>query len=416
VNPLRVAMLTTFYPPYNFGGDGIGVLRLAQALTRRGHEVTVVHDADAYTSAGGRPTDSASADDGVRVVTLRNRLGRFGLLLGHQMGRPVVHRRRLRELLQDDHFDIINFHNVSLVGGPGVLAYGRALKAYLAHEHWLVCPTHVLWRHQREPCTGRQCLRCVLRYRRPPQLWRHTGLLERSVTHVDTFIAMSEFSRAKHAEFGFVPPMEVLPYFLPDRAPAGRAERPQERPYYLFVGRLEKIKGLDDVIPVFRDADADLLIAGDGTYEPTLRTLAAGIRQVRFLGRLAPEPLRAYYRHAEALVVPSVCYETFGIIIIEAFREGVPVLARRIGPFPEIIARSGGGEVFGDAAELRAAIDRLRTTPGRRAELARAARAGFERYWSEDAVIPEYFRILHRAAIRTGRPALAERLAQGAGS
>lgn len=45
---LRVCMLTTFYPPYNFGGDGIGVQRLSRALARRGHRVTVVHDADAY--------------------------------------------------------------------------------------------------------------------------------------------------------------------------------------------------------------------------------------------------------------------------------------------------------------------------------------------------------------------------------
>ena len=41
---LRIAMLTTFYPPYNFGGDGIGVQRLATALVRRGCEVTVIHD------------------------------------------------------------------------------------------------------------------------------------------------------------------------------------------------------------------------------------------------------------------------------------------------------------------------------------------------------------------------------------
>jgi glycosyltransferase involved in cell wall biosynthesis len=409
-------MITTFYPPYNFGGDGMGVLRLAQALVRRGHDVTVVHDADAFTALGGRPAAHDPVPDGVRVVTLHSALGRFGLVLGHQLGRPVVHRRRLREALDAGQFDVINFNNVSLMGGPGVLAFGRGLKAYLAHEHWLVCPTHVLWRHQREPCTGRQCLRCTLRYRRPPQLWRHTGLLERSASHVDAFIAMSEFSRAKHAEFGFPRPMEVLPYFLPDKAAAGAAARPQERPYYLFVGRLEKIKGLDDVIPAFRDSEADLLIAGDGTYEPTLRALAADIPRVRFLGRVAPEALRPYYRHAEALVVPSVCYETFGIIIIEAFRDGVPVLARRIGPFPEIITRSGGGELFGDAAELRAAMTRLRQTPGRRDELARAARRGFEQYWCEDAVVPEYFRILHRAALRTGRTALAGQLATGAGS
>ena len=51
--PLRICMLTTFYPPFNFGGDGIFVERLAGALARRGHAVTVVHSLDAYHFLGG---------------------------------------------------------------------------------------------------------------------------------------------------------------------------------------------------------------------------------------------------------------------------------------------------------------------------------------------------------------------------
>ena len=43
---LRIAMVTTFYPPYNFGGDGVYVQRLARALVRRGHHVEVIHDTD----------------------------------------------------------------------------------------------------------------------------------------------------------------------------------------------------------------------------------------------------------------------------------------------------------------------------------------------------------------------------------
>ena len=49
---LRFCMLSTFYPPYSYGGDGITLQRLARALVRAGHEVTVIHDADAYTSLG----------------------------------------------------------------------------------------------------------------------------------------------------------------------------------------------------------------------------------------------------------------------------------------------------------------------------------------------------------------------------
>ena len=407
MNALRFAMITTFYPPYTFGGDGMGILRLSQALVRRGHHVTVIHDADAYVSLAGREPGAGPADDGVEIVTLRSPLGRFSNLLTQQTGRPIVHGERIREVMDAGRFDVTVFHNISLVGGPGVLQYGRGTVLYMAHEHWLVCPSHVLWRHGREVCTGRECLRCVLHYRRPPQLWRSTGYLERELHHVDTFIAMSEFSRAKHREFGFPRDMEVVPYFLPDvdgegQASSGKTDgSPHDRPYFLFVGRLEKIKGLDDVIPVFAGFDrADLLIAGDGEYAGALKTLAAGNPRVKFLGRVAPGDLSRYYRHAAALLVPSVCFETFGIIIIEAFRQGTPVVARRIGPFPEILDRAGAGDLFETPAELAAALHRYLDEPERRARLGRAAVDAFQANWSESAVVPKFLDVVGRAAER----------------
>jgi len=414
--PLRFCFLTTFYPPYSFGGDAIDVDRLARALAARGHRVTVIHDEDAYEIlAGGKPMPPP-ASNGIEVIGLRSRLGPVSPLLTQQFGRPVMHGRRLARLLRERLFDVVTFSNVSLVGGPGLLSYGGdAVRLYLAQEHWLVCPTHVLWRHNREACTGRQCLRCVLRFHRPPQLWRYTGYLTRQLEHVDMFVARSEFSRDKHREFGFPRSMEVLPYFLPDArreaAPAD-AGPPHDRPYFLFVGRLERIKGLDTVIPAFaRYQDADLLIVGDGEEGPSLKAIAAGNPRVRFVGRVPNGALGRYYRYAIASIVPSVGFETFGIVLIEAFQHQTPVIARRLGPFPEIVAQSGGGELFDNEGELVAAMRRLQNDAGRRTALGeQACRAARER-WSEEVVVERYLDIVGRAAqeraARLGRPAPA---------
>ncbi len=402
---LRFAFVTTFYPPHNFGGDGIGIQRLARGLVKAGHHVTVIHDVDAYNvlHKGAEPLPQ-SEPEGLEVIRLRSGLGLLSPLLTQQLGRPVINGGRIAQILDEGKFDVVNFHNISLAGGPGILKYGTGLKLYMAHEHWLVCPTHVLWRHNREVCTGRECLKCQLVYRRPPQLWRRTALLERELHHVDAFIAMSEFSRQKHKEFGFPREMEVLPYFLPDPERGGArvgGASPHPRPYFLFVGRLEKIKGLDDVIPVFRDYPAaDLVIAGDGEYAGTLQAKAAGMDNVRFLGRVALEELRRYYEHAIALVVPSVCFETFGIILIEAFKQSTPVIARRIGPFPEIVETAGGGELFSTRDELVAAMHRLQDDPARRDGLARAGYQAYVARWSESAVIPQYLEIVAAAARR----------------
>lgn len=420
MSALRFLMLTTFYPPYNFGGDGIGIQRLSRGLVKRGHHVTVVHDADAYNLLNGGPEPAASPhddDEGVEVIRLRSRAPMLSALLTQQLGRPVVNGGRIRQLVESGRFDVVNFHNISLIGGPGLLRHaGEAVSLYMAHEHWLVCPMHVLWRHGRELCTGRQCLRCAISYRRPPQLWRYTGFLEREIERVDAVIAMSRFSAEKHREFGFPREMEVLPYFLPDPegngVPVAEGAPPHPRPYFFFAGRLERIKGLDDVIPAFRDfPDADLVIAGDGTHGDALRALARGMPNVKFLGRVAPDDLRQFYQHAVALIVPSVCYETFGIVLIESFRQGTPVIARRLGPFPEIVEQSGGGELFGNRAELLEAMRRLQGDPRHRARLSAAGYAAYVNRWSERVVVPQYLGIVRRAAVRRGHARVADALA-----
>ncbi len=420
MSALRFLMLTTFYPPHNFGGDGIGIQRLSRGLVKRGHHVTVVHDTDAYTllNPSARPNVPDHDDDeGVEVVRLHSAAPAVSALLTQQLGRPVVNGARIAQIIENGQFDVVNFHNVSLIGGPGLLRYGQdAVTLYMAHEHWLVCPTHVLWRHGKELCTGRECVRCSLSYHRPPQLWRYTGTLEREVARLDAVIAMSQFSREKHREFGLAREMEVLPYFLPDpesaNVPVAAGASPHPRPYFFFVGRLERIKGLDDVIPVFRDfPDADLLIAGDGTHGAQLRALAAGMPNVKFLGRIAPDDLRQYYQHAVALVVPSVCYETFGIVLIESFRQGTPVIARRLGPFPEIVEASGGGELFSTRDELLGAMRRLQGNPAHREQLSRAGYAAYANRWSERVVVPQYLEIVRRAAARRGHTRVLDALA-----
>jgi glycosyltransferase involved in cell wall biosynthesis len=284
---------------------------------------------------------------------------------------------------------------------------------YEAHEHWLVCPTHVLWRHNQELCESKQCIRCSINYRRPPQLWRYQSLLTRQLDHVDTFIAKSKFSREKHAEFGFPKEMQVVPYFLPEKPKTEKTKDtpPHDRPYFLFVGRLEKIKGLDDTIPVFAEhQDADLLILGTGEHEAELKQKAVNIPNVKFLGRLAPEELSRYYNSAIALIVPSVCYETFGIILIESFREGTPVIARKIGPFVEIVEKCKGGLLYSDNNELLQAMRQLQDDPSYRDSMSELARSGFENHWSEKAVMKQYFQAIVHAAKEKGHEQIVSAL------
>lgn len=403
MNALKVALVTTFYPPHNFGGDGVYVRRFAHALARRGCDVHVLYDTEAFKTLAPRPIGPLEPLDeppGVTVHALTSILGPLVSIITYESGRPIVHDAAINKFFEAP-FDITHFHNVSLVGGPGILSKGSGVRLYTAHEHWLVCPTHILWRHNRELCDKRECVKCQLTYRRPPQLWRYTGLLEREARHIDAFIALSQSSAENHKEFGFPFDMRVLPSFLPEEIrPARKTSNSSDgRPYALFVGRLEKLKGLQDLIPVFRaDPAIDLLIVGEGEYGAELRRMAAGAPHIRFLGKKPPEALGEIYAGAVAVVMPSVCYEVFPLVALEAFRAGVPIVARALGPFPEIIEKSGAGFLFTDPDEARNAVERLIADPQLRTDLGARGRIAVNAHWSERAAMTAYFNLVAEKA------------------
>jgi glycosyltransferase involved in cell wall biosynthesis len=407
--PLRFCMVTTFYPPFNFGGDGIFVHRLSNELAARGHRVEVIHCADSYRLLAGRdPAGDYRDHPNVSVHTLRSAAGPLSPLLTQQTGRPLFKAGRIKEILSRG-FDVIQFHNISLVGGPKILEYGRGVKLYAIHEHWLICPTHVLFKFNREACRKRNCFLCTLSYRRPPQLWRYTAMIERAVRNVDAFIAPCAFIRDKHREMGLDIPVVQIPFFIPEKpaeAPdQGSDGSPEDerKPFFLFVGRLEKLKGLQTLIPLFRRYDkARLLVAGEGTYGDHLRKMARGCKNIRFLGRVGGDRLWSLYRNARALIVPSLCYETMTLVTVEAFREGTPAIVRRIGGMPELISESGGGYIFETEVELLAAMDRLVEDPDHRDELGRRGHEAFLRRYKPDIFLRNYLELIERLAAGKG--------------
>lgn len=228
-------------------------------------------------------------------------------------------------------------------------------------------------------------------------------MLANASQHVDQFVSPSRFTARMHAERGFPQPVAHLPYFIDrvDQDWKNPGPRPQERPYFLFVGRLEVIKGLHTLIELWKKVpDLDLLVAGTGTYEKQLRAQATSNPRIKFLGALSQRELGALYFHAQACIVPSITFETFGIIIIEAFARKTPVIAHDLGALPEVIHDSGGGFVYRTDQELLSAIRRIATSPALRSELGEKGYQAFVRWWCREAHMELYFDFLRKAAIK----------------
>jgi len=126
---------------------------------------------------------------------------------------------------------------------------------------------------------------------------------------------------------------------------------------FLYFGRLDEPKGIQVAIEAFRknlSKDIKLHIAGSGPYENELKNFANGDQRIIFHGYLEKEKLELLINQCSYLIVPSIWYEPFGLVIIESLNRGMPVIASKIGAIPEIITNEYNGFLFepGDSYSL----------------------------------------------------------------
>ncbi len=397
---MRFCMVTTFYPPYHFGGCGIYVHALSRALVAQGHEVEVMHCVDAYRTKykDAMPDEKP---DGIVLHRLKSPFGFLSPLISQQTGHPGLKSRAARAVFARP-FDVVHFHNVSLVGGPAIVAWSQApVSLYTPHEHWLLCPTHVLWKNKSRPCDRPTCFSCSLISGIPPQLWRYTRLLERSMARVDALLAPSEFTAHRHRDAGLKPPIHVLPLFSAIVPRSAAPPRPA-RSRFLFVGRLTPSKGIVQLLAEFADLPGyDLHVVGDGELSSALQRGFAEFPHIRFLGRIRQAELIVEYQAATALIFPSLAPESFGLSIVEAFACGTPAIVRDAGGCREPVEATGGGIIYQTSEELRAALSRLVHEPGLRESLAKRAQEGFLRLYTQQRHVDSYLALVDE--IRTSR-------------
>jgi glycosyltransferase involved in cell wall biosynthesis len=204
-------------------------------------------------------------------------------------------------------------------------------------------------------------------------------------------------------------PIVHIPLFAPPEPPASPTTAPPVEdvaaPYFLFAGRLERLKGVDSLMPVFRRYQkAQLWIAGKGSDEARLRQLAGDSPNIRFLGPLDAARLDEPYRAAVALIVPSKCYESFAMVIVEAFRQRTPVIVRDLGAMSELVQDSGAGLLYSSEPELLAAMDRFLDDPQYRRRVGARGYDAYREKWTPDAHVTQYFALIRQLAAGRGLP------------
>jgi glycosyltransferase involved in cell wall biosynthesis len=160
-----------------------------------------------------------------------------------------------------------------------------------------------------------------------------------------------------------------------------------ERPYALYVGTVEPRKNLDRLLDSWQGLPAsvresyDLVAAGPEGWQSaeTMARLRGPAPGVRYLGYVPEPDLPSLTAGATVFVYPSL-YEGFGFPVAQAMAGGVPVITSNLSSLPEI---TGGAALLIDprsVAEMRAALERLLTSPATRAQLAQAGRVQAQRF------------------------------------
>jgi glycosyltransferase involved in cell wall biosynthesis len=219
---------------------------------------------------------------------------------------------------------------------------------------------------------------------------------------------VSDFAAAKLVETG-VPADRIVRrsnFLHPD--PGDRAAGPGAD-FVLFAGRLSPEKGIDTLLGACRAApDVEVRIAGDGPMRDEVERAAATMPNVTVLGACSRPEVLELMRQARALVVPSIWYEHFPFVLLEAFASGLPAIASDLGSTAEIVGGNGAGVLFrtGDPGDLATKLRWAIAEPDEVARLGRQARATFEAELSSgpayDRLMGAYDQARTRAAGRAG--------------
>jgi glycosyltransferase involved in cell wall biosynthesis len=169
----------------------------------------------------------------------------------------------------------------------------------------------------------------------------------------------------------------------------------------LFVGRLNPEKGLQTLIKAWEGIEFPLRIFGGG---PLRLSLSADLsRWISLLGERPHAEVGPAMRQARFLVMPSECIEGFPMVIIEAFANGLPVIASRLGTMADVIEDGVTGLHFtaGDPDDLAAKVAWAIAHSDRMAEMGFAARRVYETRFSQETNYQSLLAI-YRDAISTG--------------
>mgnify|MGYP001582608023 CR=1 FL=1 len=331
------------------------ILKVHSYYIQPGGEDTVFHaETDLLRSRGHEVTEYL--ENNMKIESMNQASVAFQTLWSYSS------YQKIKQFLRETKPDVVHFHNTFPLISPSAYYACQELSIPVVQtldNQRLICPASSFYRE------GKLCLDCLGKTPPWPGVLHacyhdshlHTAIVASMLTlhrwlgtwrtKVDAFLCSTNFYRDLFVRTGFPPDkIVVMPHFVQQFQfnPVKKAGE-----YALFVGRLDPEKGVDTLLDAWHLLDFPLKVRGGGRLDEWARKFIKqhGMDNIEFVERMEEQELSDLIGNARFLVVPSEgYYETFGLVIIEAYSRGVPVIASNIGVVPELVSDKRTGLLF----------------------------------------------------------------------
>lgn len=344
---MKICLINNLYQPFARGGAERVAETIAHGLVRAGHEAVVI-----TTKPYGKkyPISLASPDlaepDNIQypiyyINSLYYDLGKFPKfirLIWHFWDIfNFINYFKIKKILAHEKCGAVITNNLMGLGFLTTFAV-KKLKIkliHIVHDAQLIHPSGVLRWGSEDAINGFAAR-------------NYAGLLSWLLDSPQFVIFPSRWLRDMHLEkiFFIKSKRLILPNPV-EAAPQRAGGRADENFKFLYLGQIEKHKGVNLLIKAFKKANGqagrlELAIAGGGGELERLKLSAQSDRDIKFLGAQNREQANKLVRTSHCLVVPTLCYENCPAAILEAFSAGLPVIAADLGGIRELLSKNAG--------------------------------------------------------------------------
>lgn len=337
---MKILLINNIYSPYFVGGAEKAVQLLAEGLLEFGLEPIVVCTA---------PRPFINKINGIRIYYLYPTniywtlgKGRHNFLLRGlwhllDMYNPATYYK-INKIIKEEQPQLVQTSNLA---GFSVSAWKAAKNSGLPlvhnlHDHYLLCPKSTMFKDNSN--CAKSCWSCSF-YSLPKKALSSL---------VDAVVGISSFILEKHCGAGYFPDSIKKVIYNPVLPRAQKNKSFLATPIrFGYLGRIDPVKGVETLLKAFRVFDPQegtlqLAGTGDSSYVDFLRR-RYDAPNIAFLGFLSPDD---FFKQIDILIVPSLWQEPFGLVVVEAFSHGIPVIGSNRGGITELIDDGKTGFLF----------------------------------------------------------------------